>query len=255
MPFLAYLVILAVSVSGILLELDWLTKPKLETRPAVQTASAAAPVKADGPSVALSPVRLKNADDAASEKPAVTTAAAEATPAETAAAAPAETAQASPQVPAGPPILSAPAMDAPTATITPAVVTPVVAKSEPKAETKSDTKTEIKSEPQQAQNQCNIAACGGAYRSFRASDCSYQPVEGARRLCELTPGAAKVASQPREWHADSNARQRSKDAELRDVARKVKEMTAQQAADIDDGPEVEGRVITLRDRPRNWRSW
>lgn len=246
MPFLAYLVILAVSVSGILLELDWLTKPKLETRPAVQTASAAAPVKADGPSVALSPVRSKNAD-AVSEKSTVTTAAAEASPAETTAAAPAETAQANPQVPVAPPILSAPAMDAPTATISaPAVVTPVVATSEPKPQTKP--------EPQQVQNQCNIAACSGAYRSFRASDCSYQPVEGARRQCELTPGAAKVASQPREWRANSNARQRNKEAELRDVARKVKEITAREA-ELDVEPAVEGRVIMLRDRPRNWRSW
>jgi hypothetical protein len=31
--------------------------------------------------------------------------------------------------------------------------------------------------------QCNIDACSAAYRSFDASDCSYQPSSGPRRLC------------------------------------------------------------------------
>ncbi len=30
---------------------------------------------------------------------------------------------------------------------------------------------------------CNVDACAGAYRSFRASDCTWQPNEGSRRLC------------------------------------------------------------------------
>ena len=32
--------------------------------------------------------------------------------------------------------------------------------------------------------QCNIQACSKAYRSFRASDCSFQPYSGPRRICE-----------------------------------------------------------------------
>jgi len=31
--------------------------------------------------------------------------------------------------------------------------------------------------------QCNIRACSRAYRSFRASDCTFQPYSGSRRLC------------------------------------------------------------------------
>jgi penicillin-binding protein 1A len=31
---------------------------------------------------------------------------------------------------------------------------------------------------------CNIRACGRAYRSFRPSDCTFQPYSGPRRLCE-----------------------------------------------------------------------
>lgn len=30
---------------------------------------------------------------------------------------------------------------------------------------------------------CNVAACTRAYRSFRASDCTFQPYSGPRRLC------------------------------------------------------------------------
>lgn len=31
--------------------------------------------------------------------------------------------------------------------------------------------------------QCNIRACSAAYRSFRASDCTFQPYSGPRRIC------------------------------------------------------------------------
>jgi penicillin-binding protein 1A len=31
---------------------------------------------------------------------------------------------------------------------------------------------------------CNYQACSGAYNSFRASDCTYQPYRGRRRLCQ-----------------------------------------------------------------------
>ena len=54
----------------------------------------------------------------------------------------------------------------------------------------------------EAPNACNVAACAAAYRSFRESDCSYQPMVGARRTCEGAPGlggpssTGPVASQP-----------------------------------------------------------
>jgi 1A family penicillin-binding protein len=38
-------------------------------------------------------------------------------------------------------------------------------------------------DPQSAPS-CNITACSRSYRSFRASDCTYQPFRGERRLCE-----------------------------------------------------------------------
>ena len=33
------------------------------------------------------------------------------------------------------------------------------------------------------QSSCNVRACSRAYRSFRASDCSFQPYSGPRKLC------------------------------------------------------------------------
>ena len=69
----------------------------------------------------------------------------------------------SPAAVAAPPALSATAQPAASATMTPA-------------------------------NACNVAACASAYRSFRESDCSYQPLAGPRRLCEGAPDANTQAS-------------------------------------------------------------
>jgi hypothetical protein len=42
--------------------------------------------------------------------------------------------------------------------------------------------TAQRAEPNQAPA-CNVAACTAAYRSFTASDCTYQPNDGPRKLC------------------------------------------------------------------------
>jgi hypothetical protein len=38
--------------------------------------------------------------------------------------------------------------------------------------------------PSAAPPQCNVSACAAAYRSFRESDCTFNPSSGPRRLCE-----------------------------------------------------------------------
>ena len=43
---------------------------------------------------------------------------------------------------------------------------------------------------------CDVAACSERYRSFRASDCTYQPFEGPRRLC--TRGNPQLVTVPAE---------------------------------------------------------
>ncbi|MBY5748779.1 PBP1A family penicillin-binding protein [Rhizobium leguminosarum] len=44
--------------------------------------------------------------------------------------------------------------------------------------------TEAVVDGQGAPQSCNITACSRSYRSFRPSDCTYQPYSGGRRLCE-----------------------------------------------------------------------
>lgn len=44
--------------------------------------------------------------------------------------------------------------------------------------------TEAVTDGQSAPLSCNITACARSYRSFRPSDCTYQPYSGGRRLCE-----------------------------------------------------------------------
>ena len=36
----------------------------------------------------------------------------------------------------------------------------------------------------QSKMQCNVNACAAAYVSFNPSDCTYQPLDGPRRLCK-----------------------------------------------------------------------
>jgi len=54
---------------------------------------------------------------------------------------------------------------------------------------------EVSNEPSpehERQNQCDYQGCASAYRSFRASDCTYQPHGGRRRLCEKTARPTEV---------------------------------------------------------------
>ncbi|MBX5154741.1 PBP1A family penicillin-binding protein [Rhizobium lentis] len=44
--------------------------------------------------------------------------------------------------------------------------------------------TEAVVDGQGAPQSCNLSACSRSYRSFRPSDCTYQPYSGGRRLCE-----------------------------------------------------------------------
>ncbi len=79
-----------------------------------------------------------------------------------------------------------------------------------------------------ASKSCAIDACSSAYRSFRASDCTYQPYGGPRKLCELQGGlhnASAVSSTmpPRErMRARLPDRAGDRDSDIR-VARQVRD--------------------------------
>ena len=52
---------------------------------------------------------------------------------------------------------------------------------------------------------CNVAACASAYRSFRASDCTYQSHRGERRLCDKGVAAADAPMSARPEPANARA--------------------------------------------------
>jgi hypothetical protein len=138
MPFVVYFFVLLITAGSVLFGLDWLSAP-MSPMPANKYALHAAKI----------PTSLPPRPEASTKpSPAVT-----ANPAPRAAGAAAATGPA-------------------TAVVTPGAVEPTPAPI-------------IAAEPvAAAQPQCDVNACASAYRSFTASDCTYQPFEGPRRLCE-----------------------------------------------------------------------
>jgi BA14K-like protein len=56
---------------------------------------------------------------------------------------------------------------------------------------------------QNTANTCDVQACSSYYRSFRASDCTYQPYGGPRRLCDKS-GAAAAQQHPAPRRQDAS---------------------------------------------------
>lgn len=223
MAFLAYVAILLVSISGILLELNWLTQPKLDAKPAMHAMSAppSAAVrrvvaKVDRPNAERDPVYPKQAD----APPAI----------EMSAEAPkAATAPAVAEVPMPPArpqeAEQANAGDPPPA----AAAQPQAIANASLAEKASVT----------AKLQCDVAACAGAYTSFRESDCTFQPYEGPRRLCAAPPAAQQRSAErgPRR-----EASRLDRDARYSDPGadRRAPPRLRDSELDVDDGDGSDG---------------
>jgi len=82
---------------------------------------------------------------------------------------------------------------------------PVLAKAEPEALGVAAARAQVTPEDGQtpppattaagsAPAHCAIDACAAAYRSFRASDCTYQPFGGERRLCTKSVTTKKITA-------------------------------------------------------------
>jgi hypothetical protein len=89
---------------------------------------------------------------------------------------------------APPPMAATPVPLAPKATIGAPIIPPsLVAPASPNMPVPSRAAAEAApSAPIAApepQVRCNVDACTAAYRTFQASDCTYQPIGGPRRLC------------------------------------------------------------------------
>lgn len=115
---------------------------------------------------------------------------------------------------------------------------------------------------QQSENRCDVAACAAAYASFRAADCTYQPLHGPRRACvRVSDGAQRSAEragartpEPRFGRAAGDTR---RDVQLRAIEERVREMTSSARNDVgeddeDDAP-AQGRRMIVIQRGYGWR--
>ena len=184
MQFLVYLTVLMVSISTVLLEVHWLTSPPPQPKPAVQVSSAPTQsTKIESPSATLSPVYPKKVE------------------------APPQTTADTQQPQTSPDTVSVPAAIAtkPEPQKTAIETTGVPARADDTSKAAEASTESVQAT--MSNNCCNVQACSNAYQSFRASDCTYQPFEGVRRLCEKPPvqrTAHDQAEHPerRQWTRD-----------------------------------------------------
>jgi len=85
-------------------------------------------------------------------------------------------------------------------------------------------------------NRCDVAACANAYRSFRESDCTYQPFSGPRQVCDKAAAESALASAPRARRDEVRRQGRRFGSDFRD-----ENARAFRDDDVDDVP-------------RRWRS-
>ena len=216
MQFLVYLTVLMVSISTVLLEVHWLTSPAPQPKPAVQAANVSdAAAESRRPDRGAQP-GLSEAGGNNSSRPGQSRRnRSRSKPRDrqnTTAAPAAVAANPEPQKPA-------------------AETTGVAARAEDSRRPqrrrsltaatfrKVPTTGRFSATPAQAttsNNRCDVQACSSAYQSFRASDCTYQPFEGPRRVCEKPPVQRTARDQTerperRQWSRSGRhaARQRS----------------------------------------------
>lgn len=96
--------------------------------------------------------------------------------------------------PARAPVASVPVTSGPSATSNANIGAPIVAPGltspanqnavvPPAAAAQAAPAVESAGAAPESQVNCNVSACTAAYRSFRASDCTYMPTAGVRKLC------------------------------------------------------------------------
>jgi hypothetical protein len=277
MPFLAYIAVILVSLGGILFEVNWLTSPKLETKPTVQASKSSTPPKIAGATTAPheEETPAPNNEVAAGPRnvaPNVTMVPGGAVAPKTAEE---KTVQEQTNEASAPAITPAPTGLASSSTNA-AVLSPVettgVGSTDFKREFSTDAKAdgatssatftpvtpEAAASPVAASsnNKCDIAACSAAYQSFRTSDCTYQPMDGnARKVCDRTQGSAQQVAAPlRERKIEASIRKPNKDAELRSFEREVRRITDRETATVPGIERGMGRSeVIVYERPgRDW---
>lgn len=203
MSFVLYVVVLAVSISSVMMGLDWLSSPPPPVPKSAQVARAPAKPVA---------TKANAAAKVAKTKPAATNAAAtkttEAKTAEpkTAESKTAEAKATGPKATEPNTTTTAATKTAESKTAAPKPVVATTGEASPanagaaqppatangQAASTSDTLSIIANETNggtdaqaKAGPLCDVPACAAHYRSFNATDCTYQPYDGPRRLCTV----------------------------------------------------------------------
>ena len=240
MQFLVYLTVLMVSISTVLLEVHWLTSPPPQPKPAVQAAANESPLrKVEGPTAALSPVYPKPAEATAVAPPG----APQSQPQQSQAQSQPQQSQVSSGAAPAPATVAASSEPQRPAAETTGVAAGVEENRQPVAASAASASATTSS------GHCDVQACSGAYQSFRASDCTYQPFEGPRRVCEKAP----VQRTARDQGERPERRQWSRDVTPRDsdrtVGRRVYDDPDESDVDDDDGSD---RISIFRARGPRW---
>jgi len=245
MQFMVYLTVLMVSVSTVLLEIHWLTTPPPQPKSAVQASAPPPRPMVEGPNAALSPVYPKKLEPAQPVQPAPTTQNNAQNSVDTATANNTAVKTEAAQKPVAETTGAAPRSDDRGKTQN--AVPPDGAQ-----KTQAYAAQPKQAEPERtatSNNQCDVQACANAFKSFRASDCTYQPFGGTRRVC----GKAPDQRADREQRADRDPRNepqrrswsRREDSEdSRDADRRTRWRVYEEDDDEDD-------VIMFR-RSRRW---
>jgi hypothetical protein len=168
MQFLVYLTVLMVSISTVLLEIHWLTTPPPQPKPAVQAFAPSPRPKVEGPNAELSPIYPRRVEPA---RPTSALANDIAAKSETGQKPAAETTGVATRTDDSNRSASTPPPD--NAQNAQAYAPP--------------PKQNAPDEAAASNNRCDVQACASAYKSFRASDCTYQPYGGPRRVCGMAP--------------------------------------------------------------------
>jgi hypothetical protein len=198
MPLIAYLIAIIVAVGGVAIELELLINS-----PPPQPAARTAAVHVGSP-----------ARGARKAEPAVSQPAPDKTTADLSPNYPANPGGGLPQADTPSPGLTSVANAAPAmATSGPATERPPAEQTAPvSAVAAAKDKPASTEQPadQSASNRCDVRACAATYSSFRASDCTYQPFGGDRRLCpkgaQLSEASEPPEPAPREVRRSLDAR-------------------------------------------------
>ena len=253
MQFLVYLSVLMVSLSTVLLEIHWLTTPAPQPKAVVQASAPPRP-RVEGPSPALSPVYPKKVEpvpstqspSAQSNLGSVTANSTTVKPEVGAATGAGDL----PKMPAKPDVAQKPVTEttgAATHADDPGKTRNAEAQDHAhNAQASAVQPKQDKTEDATASNnRCDVNACASAYKSFRASDCTYQPFGGERRLC----GKAPEQRADRGQRDEPQRRAYNRRDDDRDDARDTDRRTRWRVYDEDDD---DGDDVIFFRRSRRW---